>query len=973
MGGYVAKGRHEELIAYFGYPEAQEDASERAVRAGLAIQQAMTDLNARLGQEQDVRFEVRCAIHAGTVVVTQSTAEGAEIFGDTPEIAAKARAAASPDTVVMTAVVHDLVSGLFVIEDLGDRAVVESGDTQRIYRVVRPGLAGSRPRGFSPRETSPFVGRDDELALLMGRWRCVQDGEGQFVLVTGEPGIGKSRLVEEFRTRMKGDPHLWISCGGGPLFTNTPLHPVVRMLDQGLGWRGDESPEERLSGLERALRPLGARTAEAVPLIAGLLNLPTPGGGQSPMFAPDQARRRLLEALAAWVFGATRDQPLVAVVEDLHWVDPSTLELIQTLLEQGATAPLMLLCTARPEFRPTWTPRGHHAHITLNRLNNRQTRELVSQVVARSGLVKDVVERVLRRTDGVPLFAEELTRLMLEGDEAPEGHAVPATLLDSLAARLDRVGRAKETAQLASVIGREFSYELLRAVSQASDADLDGDLARLADAELIYARGLPPHASYQFKHALMQDAAYQTLLKSTRRELHGRVARTLAERFPALADAQPEILARHWTEAGEAAPAIDAWHKAGDAAYARRAFKEAEEDYHQALAIQEAQPESPEGDARTLALLSALNRILQLTRGYAAPETVAAATRARSLAEKTGSISQLIREEAVLWRGIITSGDYAGAAAMADHILDLTHRAPPSPARLLFAHNAQVQTRYYTGDLAGVEEHFALLAPLIESDGRRQAPGNNIVAIGIASLTAFQRGRRTLAETRIASAAAFAEKTGNPYDLAMALHFESGLRIMERDVDRADTLAQRMMEVGEENGFSYIMDLAAPKMGWVRAHQGAPEEGLDLVRRGLAGVSASGARIAITLLYNSLAEIQAMTGAVNDALDVIEVGLNANPQELIFRPEALILRGTFRANFGDMTLAEADFREALALAGRIDSATMALRAALRLAPLMQSRGEDDAAKALIAAHRDRVPDGAGTRVMLEAEAALRAA
>ena len=347
-----------------------------------------------------------------------------------------------------------------------------------------------------------------------------------------------------------------------------------------------------------------------------------------------------MAALTGWVFSATTAQPLVIVIEDLQWVDPSTMEMIQTLVDQGATAPLLLIGTARPEFRVPWPVRGHVAQVALGRLSDRQTRELVTAMVARApvnGDAEALIKRVVERTDGVPLFAEELARLMAEGDGRAEGRGIPVTLLDSLAARLDRLGRAKEVAQLGSVIGREFSYELIEAVSAMPADELDADLAALAEADLIYARGLPPEAVYQFKHALIQDAAYDALLKSRRRDLHAKVARTIAERFAALGEAQPEMLARHWTEAGEAAPAVAAWKRAGDAAYGRRAYKEAEGAYRQALAMLAKAPENPERDAIELAVASALNRALQLTQGYAAPETVEAASRARLLAEKSAA------------------------------------------------------------------------------------------------------------------------------------------------------------------------------------------------------------------------------------------------------------------------------------------------------------------------------------------------
>ena len=840
LDGHVARFLGDGLIVYFGYPAAREDAAERAVRAGLAILKAMAALNPGLEAAHGVRLSFRVGVHTGTVVVAQGGGDQIDTFGEAPRIAAGVQALAGPGCVVLTGATHDLVSGLFVIEDLGTKFLDGLAQPVRVFRAIRPGLGGGRSRGFAPREMTPFVGRQEEIGLLAGRWERVRDGEGQLVLAIGEAGIGKSRLIDEFRARIKGDPHLWIECAAAPLYANTPFHAVIQMLGQGLGWDGDDGEEARIVRLEHALAPAGIKLDEAVPLIAEMLGLPVPSRYPPLSLPGDQKRRRLLAALTAWVFSATRAQPLVIVLEDLHWVDPSTMELIQTLIEQGATAPLMLLCTARPEFRSTWPTRGHHAQITLGRLNTRQTRELVAGVISRAGLAEEVVDRVIERTDGVPLFAEELTRLMLEGDGGGGAREIPATLLDSLAARLDRLGRAKDVAQLGSVIGREFSYELLAAISPLPEHELQADLAILADAELIYARGLPPEASYRFKHALAQDAAYEALLKSRRRELHGTVARVMVDRFEALATAQPEVLARHWTEAGEAAPAIAAWQSAGDGAYARRAFKEAEAAFRQALALLAGQTETPDRDAKELELCSALNRVLQLTRGYAAPETVEAAARAKALAEKSGSLSQLIREEVSIWRAVITAGDYAGAAALADHILDLSGGEDPNPGRLLFAHNAQVQTRFYTGDLAGVEAHFALLSPLIDSVGDRQAPGNNVISIGVASVAAWALGNTAVAHERMDRAMAICKASKNPYDLAMTLHFQDILYACEREPGKVEAAATQLLALSDENGFTYAGEMARSALGWARAQLGAPAEGVAMIVQARANLARLG-------------------------------------------------------------------------------------------------------------------------------------
>jgi tetratricopeptide (TPR) repeat protein len=595
---------------------------------------------------------------------------------------------------------------------------------------------------------------------------------------------------------------------------------------------------------------------------------------------------------------------------------------------------------------------------------------MIAGIAARALLTSDMIDTVVTRTDGVPLFAEELTRLILEGDGRPAAREIPVTLQGSLTARLDRLGPTREVAQVAAVLGREFSYELLHAVSPTPEAELQSALERLAEAELIYTRGLPPTATYQFKHALIQDAAYEGLLRSKRRELHHLVARTISERFSALAEAQPQIVARHWTEAGEAEPAIAAWKAAGDAAYARRAFKEAEGSYQQAHAMLNTLPASPQRDARELELYSAFVQVLQLTRGYSAPETVEAAARACALAEKVGNLAQLFLQEVRTWSAIFVTGDYPSAAALADHILGLAQRENRETKRLLFAHTAQVQARFYRGDLAGVEEHFAQLTDFIETVGFKQAPGNIVITIGATSLAAWISGRADSARERIARAIAFAQDSRNPYDLAFALLFESYLYRFQREPRRAETAAAHVLALSEEHSFSWGQDLARGVMGWARAQLGRASEGVSLIRQALAGMVAARARVGITDVFTRLAEAQALEGATVEALNTIERALQANPDELIFRPNTLSCRGALRLALGRTELAESDFRAAIATAQEMNAKAWELRAAMRLARILLARRDCAAARHLLAPLYDWFTEGLGTADLQDARSLL---
>ncbi len=969
LGGHVAKYLGDGLVVFFGWPEAHEDDGERAVRAGIAAIDAVAALNERVSGIQNVKLAARVGIDAGSVVVGHGGGKEADVFGDAPNIAARAQAAAPPNSVFITAAVHQLVSGLFVVEDCGAQPLKGVDRPVQLYRAIRPTVVRRRTHGAAARALTPFVGREDELRIALSRWERAREGKGQLVLVIGEPGLGKSRLVEEFRARIKDEPHLWVECAGEQLFANTPFFAVTRMLDQGLGWRGDESEENKVTLLENALGQAGLKLDEALPLIAELLNLPIPEKYPPLMFPPERKRKRLLAALAGWVLGAARGQPVLMAMEDLHWVDPSTLELQRMLVERSATAPLMLLYTARPEFRAPWPMRAHHAQITLSRLNNRQTREMVAGVAARSALSKDVIDAVVRRTDGVPLFVEELTRLMLEGDGRSVARGIPATLRDSLTARLDRLGTAREVAQLAAVLGREFSYELLRAVSPTPENELQAALGKLADAELIYARGVPPETQYRFKHALIQDAAYEVVLKSRRKELHRRVAQTIVEKFPALADTRPEVLARHWTDAGEAEPAIAAWKKAGEVAEARRAFKETEEAYRKALAMLSSLPETPARDARELELVSALFWVLAMTSGWTARETVEVTTRARALAEQSGSLGQLVQQLFVQWTSVFVSGDLPGAIAAADQMLDFARRGD-DPTSRAFAHSAQVMSRFYRGDFIGADEHFARFGALLETAPLKLFPSNVVNTSAYASLIAWILGHPDQARARMARAIAFARDTQNPTDLAFARYFEGWLYWLLGEPRLSEAATEQALKLCEEHGFTYLRHLTRSVLGWSKARAGRTSEGIALIRDGLSGVASIGARIGIRNLLTSLAEAQAHDGAIGDALNTLEDALRENPEEAVFQPNILKVRAELRLKLGQSELAEADYREAIALAQKMGAKAFELQATMGLARMRQARGARAAARDLLAPVYNWFTEGFETPDLKDAKALL---
>ena len=830
--------------------------------------------------------------------------KSADVFGDTPNIAARVQAVAQPGTVIVTDAVHRLVSGLFVVEDCGAQALKGFDRSIQLYRVVQPsGVRGRLQAAAAARGLTPFVGREDELRSLTNRWERALEGEGQVTLIIGEAGIGKSRLVQRFREQIAGMPHTWVEAAAGPFFQNTPFYAVTEMLREFQAWRGDESAEEQLTQLETRLKLAGLKPAEALPLIAPLLNLPLSAKYPPSPLSPEQQRRRLLATLVQWALGAARVQPTIFAIEDLHWADPSTLELLQLLVEQGATARLLLLFTARPEFRTTWPPRTHHTQITLNRLSARSVRTMVGQVAAQKALTEDTVAVVIERTGGIPLFVEELTRAVLEsGDPKLTGRQIPVTLHDSLMARLDRLGAAKEVAQVGALIGSEFSYELLNAVHPLAGESLLGALRTLADAELIYVHGIPPEANYTFKHALIRDAAYEALLKSRRRDLHRLVARTINEKFLALKEMHPEVLARHWTEAGEIEPAIAEWSRAGKTAQARNAFWEAQESYEQALALVTLLPESPERDNRELDLRQSIIGLLYITKGFAASETKDAIARAATLAEKSGNLKQLVSSVSSRVMIALFSGDLTAAATLADQALEFALREG-SPRILGRAHHHQQMTRYYLGDFVGSEEHFtAGLRSFNDPAFHDQGAATLVAAFAFASWNARVLGHIDVARERITRMMEVVNAS-NPYEVAFSWMFDALHRLGLKEYEQAEASAARALDFAEKHQMPQPAAYTRFALGQSRTQLGRTAEGIALIRQGLAAMLEIGMRLTVPYVIAELAVAQERDGAIADALETVERALQAEPKELLnYRPEAFKLRGELRLKQGQIEL-----------------------------------------------------------------------
>src|SRR5712692_1874871 len=939
FGGEVVRYVGDGVMAFFGYPVAHDNDAERAVRAGLAILDAIAHLNEQPGH---AKLAVRIGINSGLVVVGVGAGAALDAYGDAANIAARVRAVADPNTVMISDATQRLVSGLFIVEDRGAQSLKGIERPVRLYRVVRPSGARGRFEAASVAGgLTPFVGREDELRSLMSRWERVLEGEGQVVTISGEAGIGKSRLVQHFQEQIAAMPHTWIESGAGAFYQNTPFYPIGEMLRQFLS---DAPIEDQIERLASRLTLTGLKPAETIPLIAPLLNLPLSAEYPPSTLPPEQQRRRLLATLVEWVLGSARAQALVIATEDLHWVDPSTLELIQLLVEQGATARLMLLYTGRPEFRPPWPPRAHHIQVTLNRLSAGNVRTIVGEVAARKTLSDETIAAVVERTGGVPLLVEELTRAVLEsGNPKLTGGAIPATLHDSLMARLDRLGPAKEVIQVGAVIGSDFSYELLHAVHPMAEVDLQRALSILTDAELLYVRGIAPEATYQFKHALIRDAAYEALLKSRRKALHLFVARTIDEKFPIIKETHTELLARHWTEAGEPEPAITEWQRAGERAVERRAYGEAEQHYREALAALQTLPESTDRDSRELTLQVALGDVMQWTRGWSAAETVQAYTRARVVAERSGGADS-INTLAGLCVGASLRGEPRAALALADQMLAIAHRGDNTLA-VIAAHSLQAFSRFSLGDLAGARELYRQVIEYCREEDFDGNPTDNQVVNSriFAGYSEWFLGYPDRAVWYVDEAISIARRQNNPVATAFALAVGSWVYELRRDYRRALEAGDEAVRLNMASGLPFSEALGKNRSAWARAQMGDTGGALDRIQLGhaeLNGIKFYAFRASHLV---ELAETQAVTGVYDEALATMEQAVQTNPDELFFRPEVFRLRGgrdatknwrwqpsTFRArraglSRGDRTGAE-DEREILGAAGDDESRAAARKA-----------------------------------------------
>lgn len=742
-------------------------------------------------------------------------------LGATPNVAARLEDLATPNTVVMSAATYQLVRGYFAVTDLGPHALKGVAAPVQAYQVLQESGLQHRFEVATMHGLTPFVGRDAEVTLLDERWRHVRDGMGQAALLSGEAGIGKSRLVQMLKERIARESHTLMEYRCSPYYQHSAFYPIVDYFERTLGFDRQDRPADKLMKLEAALALLALPLGTTVPLLATLLSIPCGDADTALDLTPQQQRQQTLTAILGIVLALAEQQPVLMIVEDLHWVDPSTLELLDLLIDQAPALSLFMVLTCRPTFRHSWGLRTHLTPLMLNRLARDQVAQIVARVAGGKHLPSAVVHHIVTQTDGVPLFIEELTKAILESGllRETDGHyeltgplsavAIPTTLQDSLMARLDRLGTAKGIAQWGATLGRQFPYVLLQAVSQREEVTLQRELGRLIEAELLYQRGVVPQATYLFKHALIQEAAYQSLLRSTRQYYHQRAARVLTEQFPETAATHPELIAHHYTEAACHEQAVPYWQRAGQHAIERSAHVEAVAHLTHGLDVLMTLPDTRERARHELALRLALGTSLSVTKGWPAPEVGKAYSRAQDLCQQVGETAQLFPVLWGLWHFHAVRGEPQTARELGEQLLTLAQQHQ-EPAYFLAAHfmlgGALTNLGALEPALTHWEQTFALYDPqqhhaltyLFGAD-----PG--VFSLAYASHTLWLRGYPEQALMRSRQALELAQNLSHPFSLALARCYAAMLHQFRREPRLVQQQAEAAMTLCSEQGFTYYL------------------------------------------------------------------------------------------------------------------------------------------------------------------------
>jgi class 3 adenylate cyclase/predicted ATPase len=1001
--GHVHDYSGDGIMVYFGFPTAHEDDAQRAVRSGLGIVEAVGQLSHQLRAKRGIELHVRVGIDTGLVVAGSMTAdEGVDdrsAVGVTPNIAARLQSLAAPDSVIISASAYRLIAGYFDCRELGFRTIRGISQPMAIYQVLHESSARTRLDVAAQRGLAPMQGRDDEFHRLAERWTQARAGRGSAALLVGEAGIGKSRLIRSLQQHVAQSPDAFlVPLAGSPYHTNTAFHPVVALLERVLEFAPEDTIEQRLDKIDGLLAQYGFDRPGVVPLLADLLGVPS-GDRYPPLDLPTDRKRQLtIDTLIATWLTRSGHQPVLFVVEDLHWVDPSTLDLLTQLLQRVPVSRLLVVLSARPDFTPPWPEGPWLERLDLDRLDREASASIVTEVAGRP-VPAQLLEQVLRKADGIPLYLEELTQLVVEegmvgpGEGGPDpaaparGLAIPATLADSLTARLDRLPEAKGIAQLGAAIGRQFSYELIEAVAEtvtSLDAEaLRDNLARLVDAGLLFVEYDARGETYTFKHALIQDAAYASLLLTARRTYQRRIAQVLVEQFPATVETAPELLAHHYTEAGMTAESLPHWLRAGRRALQASANPEAIAHLTIGLDLLDHLPSGPERAGQELDFRLTLGPACMAMHGFAAPEVDANYRRARELCHELGDTPQLVAVLHGLWTYHVVGGQHTDALALGMQVLELGAAADDDG--LLLQGNVEAGWSYlFLGELQRAREHLERALELYDPERH----GSHAVIYGNDPATA---ARGCLAQVRwllgqVDQALRCSEENitilrsrdKHALSVAFDLVVAAFLRQYSGDPVATGSLADEALAWSEEHGIAFLGAMASILKGWALTREGQLEEGMARMRRGLGAQLATGAELCRPYWLCLTAEASHRTGDISEGLALLEEaeGAMERSQERYWEAEIhrirgdLLLTGPGSLPGGANRSAERCYLRALEVASRQDARSLGLRATISLSRVWQAEHRDGEARDLLASVYASFSEGLATPDLREAAALL---
>jgi class 3 adenylate cyclase/predicted ATPase len=984
--GFVAKYMGDGVLVYFGYPRAHEDDAERAVRAGLGVIDAVGRLDAKSAQ-----LKARVGIATGLVVVGDLIGEGSaqeqSVVGETPNLAARLQALAEPDAVVIAAGTRRLVGDLFECRDIGTVEVKGIAEPVSAWQVLRPSVVASRFEALRGSALTPLVGRDEEIDLLLRRWVRAKAGDGQVVLVSGEAGIGKSRITAALAERLHAEPHLRLRYFCSPYHQDSALFPFIDQLGRAAAFARDDPPAAKLEKLE-ALLARAEPPDEDVALLADLMSLPASERHPLPNLSPQRKKERTLEALIRQLDGLAHQQPVVMAFEDAHWIDPTSRELLDLTVERVRSLPVLLIVTFRPEFQMPWTGQPQVSMVALNRLDRHDRTVLVEQIADGKALPDQVVAQIVDRADGVPLFVEELTKSVLESgllreevdryvlDGALPPFAIPTSLHDSLMARLDRLASVRHVAQTGAAIGREFSYELLRAVSRLPEDELQAALARLVAAELVFQRGTPPDAVYAFKHALVQDAAHGSLLRSSRQQLHAQIAEALEIHSPDLLDGQPELFAQHYAEAGLVEKSVAYWGKAGQKSTARAALAEAAAQFQKALDQLALLPDSLERRRQELEFRSSLGVALLAVKGFAASETGQTFSRARQLWEQLGSPSEFLQIPYGQSFHHAFRGEFEVALRLDEELLRLGSQRNDSHA-LVLGHFSSGRNLMVLGRLASSRSHLEQALVLYDpiSHGslvHKVAVYPHPASQAFLGIVLFCLGHPDRALAQSNAAIAEVRRLAHPPSLTGILSIGTIWLSLVGDNALLGEWVDQLAALAGEQDFPYWRAQGTILRGWVTVKNGGVPEGISLLHSGLAAYRAIGTQNWLPLYIALQARACEIAGQIEEAAILLDDALEIVKRtgERWFAAELNRHKGQLLWRKGQPAAAEELYRKALRIAEEQGAKLWELRAAVSLARLRRDQGRRAEAGDLLAPVYGWFTEGFDTPDLKEANALL---